>query len=167
MHYGADGKYLGVFGGPEGGIVHWGPHGGMADVRDPQDPKLLIAMSDQQYLLQLGLDGRKLGKIDLPGGNPRQIRLHKGCFFVAHLGDNWPKDMKSRGFVSVLDSNFRVLSNIAGAAPIYGDDGKLQTMRHQEEVFVHPHDILVDEDESLYVAQYSSGGTYPVKLERV
>jgi hypothetical protein len=30
-----------------------------------------------------------------------------------------------------------------------------------------PHDVLVDDDESLYVAQWNSLKTYPVKLERV
>ena len=166
-HHGADGKFKRIFGGAEGGIVHWGPHGGMTDVRDPKNPTLLIAMSDQQYLLRLSLDGRKLAQIDLPGGNPRQIRLHDGHFFIAHLADNWPKDRASRGFLSVLDANLRVISNVAGTAPVYGDDGKLQPMRHAEDVFLHPHDVLADDDGSLYVAQFASGQTYPIKLERV
>jgi hypothetical protein len=40
-------------------------------------------------------------------------------------------------------------------------------MRHQEDVFLHPHDLLVDDDDSLYVAQFASNQTYPIKLERV
>jgi hypothetical protein len=32
---------------------------------------------------------------------------------------------------------------------------------------MHPHDLIVDEDDSIYVAQYASGATYPIKLERV
>lgn len=167
IRYDASGKWQGISGGAEGGIVHWGPHGGMTDLRDGKDPTLLIAMSDQQYLLRLDLDGRQLMKTDLPGGNPRQIRRHDGVYFVAHLADNWPKDRNSRGFVSVLDADLRVLSNIAGTPPVYGDDGHLQTMRHQEEVFLHPHDLTVDEEGSLYVAQFASGNTYPIKLERV
>ena len=82
MHYGADGRLARTFGGAEGGIAHWGPHGGMADVRDPRRPSLLIAMSDQQHLLRLDLAGRPLARIPLPGGNPRQIRFHDGHFFV-------------------------------------------------------------------------------------
>jgi hypothetical protein len=165
--YGRDGKFIKIFGGAEGGITHWGPHGGMTDLRDRKNPALLIAMSDQQYLLRLSLDGRKLEQTDLPGGNPRQIRLHDGHYYVAHLGDNWPKDKNSRGFVSVLDSKLRVLSNVAGAPPEYGDDGKLRPMRHQEDLFIHPHDLIADKDDSLYVAQFASNGTYPIKLERV
>jgi len=165
--YGADGKFQRIFGGAEGGIVHWGPHAGMADMRDPKNPSLLIAMSDQQHLLRLALDGQKIAQYDLPGGNPRQIRLHDGYFFVAHLGDNWPQDRASRGFISVLDANLRVVANLAGSAPVYDDGGKLQPMRHTQEVFRHPHDVLVDPDGSLYVAQFASGQTYPIKLERV
>ncbi len=165
--YDAAGKFLGIFGGQPGGITHWGPHGGMADLRDPANPTLLIAMSDQQYLLRLSLDGRKLEQTNFPGGNPRQIRLHKGRFYMAHLADNWPKDRNSRGFLSVLDGDLKLLSNIGGTAPFYGDDGKLQPMRHKEEVFLHPHDLIVDDEDSIYVGQFASGDTYPIKLERV
>ena len=167
MHYDASGKLVKTFGGQEGGIVHWGPHGGMADLRDAQKPTLLIAMSDQQHLLRLSTSGEKLQQTDLPGGNPRQIRLHKDRFYLAHLADNWPKDRNSRGFVSVLDADLKVISNIGGTSPEYDDTGRLRPMRHQEEIFLHPHDLIVDDEESIYVAQFASGNTYPLKLERV
>jgi hypothetical protein len=138
----------------------------MLDMRG-NTPTLLIAMSDQQYLLRLDVDGGKLQQINLPGGNPRQIRLHKGRYYVAHLADNWPKDRDSRGFLSILDDQLRVLSNVAGSPPEYGDDGILRPMRHTEEVFIHPHDLIVDDDDSIYVGQFASGDTYPLKLERV
>jgi hypothetical protein len=166
-HYGADGKFVKIFGGQEGGIAHWGPHGGMIDSRKADDPTLLIAMSDQQSLLRLGLDGAKRGETALPGGNPRQIRMHDGHFFITHLADNWPKDRSSRGFVSILDADLRVVSNIAGTAPLYDDTGTLRPMRHAEEVFLHPHDLAIDHEGSFYVAEFASNKTYPVKLERV
>ena len=53
------GKYQKTFGGKEGGIVHWGPHGGMIDSGVNHEESLLIAMSDQQYLLELDLNGGK------------------------------------------------------------------------------------------------------------
>jgi hypothetical protein len=168
LHYGADGKFRRIFGGAEGGIVHWGPHAGMIDLRAPDAaPSLLIAMSDQQYLLRLDLDGRPLARTPLPGGNPRQIRRHRDHYFVAHLADNWPQDRNSRGFLSVLNAELHVVSNIAGTPPLYDASGKLQQMRHREDTFLHPHDLLVDTDESLYVAQFASGKTYPLKLERI
>lgn len=166
-HYEAHGAWRRTFGGAEGGIVHWGPHGGMIDAAPGGEETLLIAMSDQQYLLRLALDGRILKRVDLPGGNPRQIRQRGNHRFVAHLADNWPKDRDSRGFVSVLDGNLRVVANIGGTAPVYHDDGRLLPMRQDGDVFTHPHDVLVDREESLYVAQFNSGRTYPLKFERI
>jgi len=167
VHYGPDGKFRRIFGGAEGGIVHWGPHGGMIDRSASGADTLLIAMSDQQHLLRLDQDGRKLGQVEMPGGNPRQIRRHGANYFVAHLGDNWPKDRDCRGFVSVLDARLKVVSNVGGTPPVYGDDERLRPMAHQEEVFRHPHDLIVDGEGSLYVAQFASGRTPPIKLERV
>lgn len=163
----AEGRLVAVFGGAEGGIPHWGPHGGLVDVNAAGEASLLIAMSDQRYLLRLGLDGEKRGQVDLPGGNPRQIRRRGAHYHVAHLADNWPADRQSRGWVSVLDAELRVVSNIGGSAPEYDDSGQLRPMRNTSTVFLHPHDVVVDEEESLYVAQFASGNTYPVKLERV
>ena len=167
LHYGADGGFKKVFGGAEGGIVHWGPHGGIFDAPRSGEPTLLIAMSDQQHLLRMSTDGRALGTIPLPGGNPRQIRRVGDHYFVAHLGDNWPKDRNCRGFISILDASLRVVSNVGGTAPEYDSDGKLRPMAHLEELFQHPHDLAVDAEGSLYVAQFASGRTYPIKLERV
>jgi len=167
LHYGSDGLQRRIFGGPEGGIVHWGPHGGMIDRLPKGADSLLIAMSDQRYLLRLDLDGNHLERIELPGGNPRQIRKYGTHYFVAHLADNWPADRNSRGFISILDENFRVVSNIGGLPPHYDDNGRLLPMSHDGSVFQHPHDLLVDDDQSLYVAQFASGRTYPLKFERV
>ncbi len=167
IRYKATGEFQKIMGGEEGGITHWGPHGGMIDGAATENPSLLIAMSDQQYLLRLDLEGKKLGQTDLPGGNPRQIRLHKGHYYVTHLADNWPKDRNSRGFVSVLDKDLKVIANIAGTAPVYDNSGNLQKMSSQEAIFRHPHDLIVDDEDSIYVAQFSSGNTYPIKLARV
>jgi hypothetical protein len=167
VHYSPDGSLAKIFGGAEGGITHWGPHGGMVDSSDSAEPTLLIAMSDQQYLLRLNLEGRELGRTPLPGGNPRQIRKSSEHYFVAHLADNWPAEQNSRGFVSVLDRDLRVISNIGGTPPVYDLAGRLQPMKSEQPVFVHPHDLAIGKDGSLYVAQFASGKTYPVKLERV
>ena len=164
-HYGPDGKLKETLGGAEGGITHWGPHGGMWD--GGADGNLLIAMSDQQHLLRLSSEGKSLGIIPLPGGNPRQIRKAGDHYYVAHLADNWPADKNSRGFISVLDKDLRVVSNIAGTPADYDDEGALHYMKSTDPVFTHPHDLAVDAKGSIYVAQFMSGNTYPLKLERV
>jgi peptidylamidoglycolate lyase len=165
LHYDSAGKLIHSFGGAEGGITHWGPHGGLVEQMEGRDHGLIIAMSDQQHLLRLSLDGTPQDRIPLPGGNPRQIRQRDGLYYVAHLADNWPKDRASRGFVSVLDKDLRVLSNLAGSPPEYNVQGVLGAMKHQEEVFTHPHDLCPSRDGSIYVAQFASGNSYPIKLE--
>ena len=169
LGYGADGKLAEIFGGAEGGIVHWGPHGGMMQRGSDSvgGETLLIAMSDQQHLLRLDSSGRELERVELLGGNPRQIRKHGEHYFVAHLGDQWPKDRNAPGFVSVLDAQWRVCSNVGGTAPVYTAEGRLERMAHVGNTFIHPHDLVVDAEGSLYVAQFASGQTAPVKLERV
>ena len=167
LHYDATGRRIGMFGGAEGGITHWGPHGGMIDTDAAGQESLLIAMSDQQYLLRLDLAGPPRGRTALPGGNPRQIRRFGSHAVVAHLADNWPRDRQSRGFVSILDATLRVVANVGGTAPEYDDAGQLRPMRQVGETFIHPHDAIVDAEGSLYVAQFDSGRTYPLKFERV
>jgi hypothetical protein len=139
----------------------------MIETTSQGEPTLLIAMSDQQCLLRLSQQGKILQKVELPGGNPRQIRSRGGHSFVAHLGDNWPKDRNARGFVSVLDAGLRVVSNVGGSPPQYDGSGVLAGMAHAGETFMHPHDLALDGEESLYVAQFASGQTPPIKLERV
>jgi hypothetical protein len=167
QHIRADGSPAGLFGGAEGGIKHRGPHGGIMDMWREGEPTLLIAMSDQQQLLRLSRKGDILQEIPMPGGNPRQIRRSGRHWFVAHLADNWPADRESRGFVSVLDGDFRVVSNIGAGAAVYDDAGKLGRMKSEGGVFRHPHDLTLDADGNLYVAQFNSGNTYPLKCERV
>jgi hypothetical protein len=165
-HYDKDGRYKGIFGGQEGGIPHWGPHGGMLETSPQGEHSLLIAMSDQQNLIRLDLEGKNLATIALPGGNPRQVVSHDGHYFIPHLADNWPADRNSRGFVSVLDSTFKVVSNIGGSQPQYNDKGELAKMKNTTDIFLHPHDLTLGKDGSLYVAQFFSGNTYPIKLEK-
>lgn len=162
QHFDASGKQINHFGGQEGGISHWGPHGGVFD----QD-SLLIAMSDQQYLMRLDTSGKELGRTPLPGGNPRQIHRDGDHYYVAHLADNWPVDRNSRGFITVLDKKLKAIANIGGTPPVYNGDGALQKMQQAGDIFRHPHDLVVDKEGSIYVAQFASGKTYPIKLERV
>ncbi|MBC8351577.1 MAG: 6-bladed beta-propeller [Planctomycetes bacterium] len=163
FRYDRDGKLLNYFGGPEGGIDHWGPHGGVIDTRGPGDPEMIIAMSDQQSIKRLSLDGKLIETIHLPGSNPRMIQIVGEYLFVPHLADNWPKDRESRGYVSVLDRDYRIVSNIGATAPNYVD-GKLQPMHEQGGLFQHPHDLVVTADGAIYVPQFASGNTYPIKL---
>lgn len=163
LRYNREGKLLHYFGGPEGGIAHWGPHGGIVDTRGKGEAELVIAMSDQQAIKRLTLEGKLIKEIKLPGSNPRMIQIVGDHMFVPHLADNWPKDRQSKGYLSVLDRNYKVISNIGGTPPQYVD-GQLQPMNQQGGFFRHPHDLVVANDGAIYVPQFASGNTYPVKL---
>jgi peptidylamidoglycolate lyase len=166
FRYDRQGKLLNYFGGPEGGIAHWGPHGGVIDARGPGEPEMIIAMSDQQSIKRLTLDGKLIEEMKFPGSNPRMIQIVGQHMFVPHLADNWPKDRQSRGYISVLDRDYRIVSNIGATAPVYVDN-KLQTMQQQGGLFRHPHDLVVASDGAIYVPQFASDNTYPVKLAPV
>ena len=66
----------------------------------------------------------------------------------------------------VLDKNNKVVSVPGGSDP--GVTGSEEEPYQQVvELFQHPHDVCVDDDENIYIPQWNSGRTYPIKLERV
>jgi hypothetical protein len=40
-------------------------------------------------------------------------------------------------------------------------------MSQKEKIFIHPHDVCVDDEGSIYVAQWAAGKVYPNKFTRV
>ena len=56
--------------------------------------------------------------------------------------------------------------NLAGSEPVY-KDGKPEEMFQTNKVFQYPHDVCIDDEENMYVAQWNSGKEYPYKLEPV
>jgi peptidylamidoglycolate lyase len=59
-----------------------------------------------------------------------------------------------------------VISNLGGSAPVYVDNS-LQEMYQTEKYFQYPHDVCIDDEENLYIAQWNSGKVYPYKLTPV
>lgn len=170
FHYKPDGSLLRWWGGNlgegENQLKHWGPHGGAVDARDPANARIIIAMSDQQELKRFTVEGAFVDKIPMPGGNPRDVVIWGENAVVPHLGDQWPKDRNSPGFISIVDRDWRVVSNI-GAPPAIYKDGALQPMESDKKTFIHPHAVAVDTAGNLYVAQFSSPAAPLLKLERV
>lgn len=72
----------------------------------------------------------------------------KGDYLYAAVSR--PPDLKVRnsGFVTILDENNKVVSNIGGTEPLY-KNGVFQPMSQAEKIFLHPHDVCVDDDENL------------------
>ncbi len=59
-----------------------------------------------------------------------------------------------------------VVSNLAGSAPTY-TDGKPDEMYQTIKCFSYPHDVCIDDEENLYIAQWNSDKVYPYKLTPV
>ncbi len=133
---------------------------------DPRNPILILAMSDQQTLKRFALGGTWIDTIPLPGGNPRDIVFFDDHIVIPHLGDNWPEDRNAAGFISFLDRDFNVVANLGGKSRRDGN-GKLVGMQHNSHLFRHPHGIVFDQRGNLYVAQFASNGTFPLKFERI
>jgi peptidylamidoglycolate lyase len=170
FHYKPDGSLLRWWGGNlgegESQLKHWGPHGGALDVSDAAHPRIIIAMSDQQEIKRFTAEGQFIDKIAMPGGNPRDIVLWGEHAIVPHLGDQWPKDKNAPGFISIVDREYRIVSNI-GAPPALYQDGVLQPMKSDGRTFIHPHAVAVDAAGNFYVAQFASAAAPLLKLERL
>jgi hypothetical protein len=59
-----------------------------------------------------------------------------------------------------------VVSNLAGSEPSYENE-VLGEMYQTVRAFQYPHDVCIDDEENMYVAQWNSGKVYPYKLEPV
>ncbi|MFS4456711.1 6-bladed beta-propeller [Maribacter sp. 2304DJ31-5] len=165
LHYNANGKLLNVFGGRgEEDRLFNNAHGICLDTRDVANPTLLITARQQNKLKRFSLGGEYLSAIDLPGAYICRPVIHDKHVYLATI---WSGDgSEGTGFVSILDEEDKLISAPGGCKPIYVDE-QLNPMYQTIQVFRHPHDVCVDDDENLYVAQWNSGKTYPIKLYRV
>ncbi|GGW27584.1 peptidylglycine monooxygenase [Arenibacter certesii] len=165
MHYNAQGELLNVFGG-KGSEDHLfnNAHGICIDTRNNQAPTLLITARQQNKLKRFSMDGDFIESYNLPGAFICRPVISGNHIYLATI---WSGDGgEGTGFVSILDENNQLISAPGGAAPTY-ENGILNKMHQELKIFHHPHDVCVDDEENLYVAQWNSGKTYPIKLNRV
>jgi hypothetical protein len=111
------------------------------------------------------MEGNYQDTIALPGAWVCRPVIKGDYLYSAVLQSNSRQWDKS-GFVTILDKNNQVVSNLAGNEPEY-QNNILTEMRQTLPVFQYPHDVLIDDEENMYVAQWNSGKTYPIKLEPV
>jgi len=164
-HFNAKGELLNIFGGRgEGDDFFDNAHGICLDNRDAKNPSLLITARQRNQLKRFSLEGKFLEAIDLPGAYICRPVIHGENVYLATLISKLPWDSQS-GFVCILDKNNKVISVPGGNTPVYKDK-KLEQLHQTIKVFQHPHDVCIDDDKNMYVAQWNSGKTYPIKLIR-
>jgi len=165
LHYDANGRLQGWFGGRgEGDQFLDNAHGVAIDNRDG-DATLLVTDRTRCCFKRFSLSGELMEIIALPGACVCRPVIRGDKVYAAVLRSP-DMNRQSSGFVTILDKANRVVANIGGSEPVYVD-GKLQPMQQATTLFAHPHDVCVDGDESIYVAQWASGKVYPYKFERV
>ena len=164
IRYDTRGNYLHHFGGRGPGAHHLrNAHGVALDTRG-SEPQILVTSRSDQQLKRYALDGTHRSTLDLPNASICRPVLHgEQLYFAVIVTDSW---WSYDGMVYVLDKNDRVVSAPGGTEPSY-QDGVLQPAASDLTTFFNPHDVCVDRDENLYVAQWYSGRTYPIKLERI
>lgn len=157
-------------------IRHWGGkgnndeqfdcvHGIAIDTRKENEQTLLITSRNHNAFKRFTLDGHYIETIALPGSFVCRPVI-KGKFIYAAVFRSVGNMNFGSGYITILDENNHVISTPGGTEPVYIDD-KLQRQTQQEKVFIHPHDVCVDDDENVYVCQWKADRTYPIKLERV
>ncbi len=166
IHYNAKGELLNIFGGrgkEDGQFLN--AHGICFDNRDPSKPSLLVSAREMNTLKKFSLNGDYLESIHLPGALICRPVIHGKDIYFAVLRSRNALDFDS-GFILIMNEKNEVISCPGATSPSYTGnqlDELYQTLR----LFSHPHDVCIDEDENVYVAQWNSGKTYPIKLTRV
>jgi peptidylamidoglycolate lyase len=165
LHYDHAGKLKGYFGGRGEGDDHLDNAHGICIDRRHDNPTLMVTDRKRNCFKRFSMDGKLQEVIKLPGACVCRPVIKNDYLYAAVLRS---PDMSKvgTGFITILDRDNKVVSNIGGTEPTY-KDGELQPMSQAEKIFVHPHDVCVDDDENLYVAQWASGKVYPYKFRRV
>lgn len=166
IHYDSSGRYLDHFGGRGDEQKHLlNAHGICLDLRNKETPALIVTSRQQNAFKRYTLTGKYLNTIPLPGAWVCRPVIKDDYLYSAVLQTNARQGQQS-GFVTILDKDFRVVSNLAGSTPNYVD-GKPEEMYQTVKCFQYPHDVCVDDEGSLYIAQWNSGKVYPYKLKPV
>ncbi len=166
IQYSPKGEYIRHFGGKGDEAGHLNnAHGVCVDTRDKTNPCLIVSSRQQNAFKRYDLEGKYLDTIDMKGAWVCRPVVKGDYLYAAVLQSNSRQWQKS-GFVTILDKDNQVVSNVAGSTPQYNGQ-QLEEMYQTIKAFEYPHDVLVDDEENLYVAQWNSGKSYPVKLEPV
>ena len=156
-HFDPDWKYIDTFGGagtaPENLRQ---PHAIWVDTRRGTE-ELLVCDRANALLKWFSPKGELLRTVAVPGSQPSNI---------APMADNHIAIASLNAMILILDGQDKVVSVVGGEAPVY-DNGVLKPLVPFNATFNHPHDVYVDKGGSIYVAQWNSNRSYPLKFDRV
>jgi len=162
-HYDQQGKIKNVFGGR--GDKEWhldNAHGICIDYRT-QPETLMITDRTRCCFKRFTLAGEFIETISLPGACVCRPVIRGNYLYSAVLRSP-DLNHENSGFVIILNKENKVVSVIGGSEAAYDDDKKLKPFSQTVPLFKHPHDVLVDDEENLYVCQWNSGKVYPYKF---
>jgi len=170
IQYDSKGNYIRHFGGKTDGYADDKfncCHGVLVDTRDPKNWTLLITDRVNNSLKRFTLGGKFITRYHYPGSFICRPVLH-GDYILAACFRSTDQSLVGSGYIQIIDKNMQVVSTPGGSEPIY-KNGMLQAQKKEDEhkVFIHPHDVYADSDENIYVPQWASNKTYPIKLERI
>lgn len=159
FHYDGRGRIKRVFGGPDNFKCC---HGIVVDGRRGKEELLITSRSNQNFQ-RWSMDGQHLQTFELPG-----LKMCRPVLSGEHtlFAVIWTKSNADYdGMIAVLDKDFRVVSLPGGSAP--SNQESFRDVQWDTRTFLNPHDVCVDEDDNIYVPQWKSGMTQPVRLRRV
>jgi len=160
-----NGKYISHFGGKGDADDQFDCcHGITFDTRNSLDPQLLITSRSKQEFKKFTLDGKHKETVKLPGcWICRPVLKNENLYFAVIITKSW---WSYDGMLAILDANDHVVSLPGGSLPTY-NEGVLQEPIYDNQTFLSPHDVCIDNNENIYVPQWLSGKTYPIMLERI
>jgi len=166
IQYNDKGEYIRHWGGKGNGENQFDcTHGIVVDNRTREKPSLIITSRNHNCFKRFTMDGNYIETISLPGSFVCRPVI-KGELLYAAVFRSGSNTNFGSGYITILDEKNKVIATPGGSAPEY-KNGRLSPQHQQEKVFIHPHDVCIDDDENIYVCQWNSGKAYPVKLERI
>jgi len=164
IHYNHKGELQNIFGGKGKGNSNFDNAHGICIDNRKQEATLLVTARIQNKLKRFSMQGKYIESIALPGAFICRPVIKNKHVYLATI---WSAEGSANtGFISILNEENKLTSAPGGSKPIYADN-QLVKMHQTIKVFQHPHDVCIDEDENLYIAQWNAGQTYPIKLYRV
>lgn len=145
-----DAEYVRSFGGPgEGPGNLLNPHGIKIDSRGDR-PLLVVADRGNDRLQYFTLDGEHVRFLD--------HELRKPCTAVPWQNELYVPDLHSR--VSIFDTSDQLITHLGDRPDCWTKEGWPNLLKEDwvEGAFSSPHDLHVDADGNIYVAEWLSAG---------